>query len=296
MNEQRVRELLRSAPVPAEVETLQRNWRVVREAYQEQERPAARGRYARRPLVVLAAALAILAAAVSPPGQALGGWIRETVRDRVVGQTPARPALASLPSPGRLLVVAPSGAWIVHADGSKRRLGAYESATWSPQGRFVAAAHGRQLVALEPDGDVRWSLSRARPITNPRWSPSGFRIAYFAGRSLRVVAGDGSPDRALAPLATPVAPAWRPGGAHVLAFADRRGAIRVVNTDAGRELWRIAHGATPMELEWSADGKRLLVVTTTRLRVYRGDGRLSREVVLPRGVRASSAAFGPRNR
>ena len=294
MSEERLRELLGSAPVPGELETLRRNWPVVRKAYESQERPPARGRYA-RPLVALAAALAVLAAAVSPPGQALGGWIRETVRERVAGQTPARPALASLPSPGRLLVVAPSGAWIVNADGSKRRLGAYESATWSPQGRFVAATGGRQLVALEPDGDVRWSLSRSRPITNPRWSPSGFRVAYFAGRSLRVVAGDGSPDRVLAPLATPVAPAWRPGGAHALAFADRRGAIRVVNTDSRRELWRVAQRSRPIQLEWSDDGERLLVLTPARLAVYRDDGRLWRQVVLPRGAQASRAAFGPRN-
>jgi Tol biopolymer transport system component len=192
-------------------------------------------------------------------------------------------------------VVASSGAWVVHADGSKRRLGAYESATWSPQGRFVAATRGRQLVAVEPDGDVRWSLSRSRPITNPRWSPSGFRIAYFAGRSLRVVAGDGSPDRALAPLPTLVAPAWRPGEAHVLAFADRRGAVRVVNTDTGRELWHTARGVPPIQLGWSTDGKRLLVLATTRLAVYRDDGRLWRQVILPRGAQASRAAFGPRN-
>jgi WD40 repeat protein len=292
VKEERVRRLLLSAPVPAEVETLRRNWPVVREAFRQEERPTPGRRYARA-LVPLAAALAILAAAVSPPGQALGSWIRETVRERVAGQTPARPALASLPSPGRLLVTAPSGAWIVHADGSKRRLGAYESATWSPRGRFLAATRGRQLVALEPDGDVRWSLSRSRPIATPRWSPSGFRIAYFAGRSLRVVAGDGSPDRALAPLPSPVAPAWRPGDAHVLAFVDRRGAIRVVNTDTGRELWRTARGTTPTQLEWSSDGRRLLVATATRLRVYRDDGRLWRRVVLPRGARASSAAFAP---
>ena len=292
MNDERLRERLRSAAVPAELETLRRNWPVVRKAYEQDEGPAARNRYA-RPLVALAAALAILAAAASPPGQALGGWIRESVRERVVGQTPARPALASLPSPGRLLVVAPSGAWIVHGDGSKRRLGAYESATWSPQGRFVAATRGRQLVALEPDGDVRWSLSRARPITSPRWSPSGFRIAYFAGRSLRVVAGDGSPDRGLAPLPAPVPPAWRPGAAHVLAFADRRGAIRVVDTDTGRELWRIPHGLNATRVEWSSDGRLLLVLSPTRIAVYRNDGRLWRQVALRRGAQTASAAFAP---
>ena len=294
MTEERLREVLRSTPVPGEIETLARNWRVVREAYERAERPAAR-RGSERLLAALAAALAIAAAALSPPGQALGGWIRETVRDRVVGQTPARPALASLPSRGRLLVVARSGAWVVQHDGSKRRLGSYESATWSPQGLFVGAARGRQLVALEPDGDVRWSLSRSRRITAPRWAPSGFRIAYFAGRSLRVVAGDGSPDRPLAPRARPVAPAWRPGDAHVLAFVDGRGAIRVVDTDTRRQLWRRAQRGTPTELEWSADGKRLLVVTTTRLRIYARNGRMAREVSLPRGGRAATAAFGPRS-
>ena len=294
MTEERLRQVLRTAAVPAEVETLRRNWPVVRRAYEGEERPARRRPFA-RPLVALAAALAVLAAALSPPGQALGGWLRETVRERVVGRTPARPALASLPSPGRLLVVAPSGAWVVHADGSKRRLGAYETATWSPQGRFLAATRGRQLVALEPDGDVRWSLSRSRPITSPRWSPSGFRIAYFAGRSLRVVAGDGSPDRALAPLPTPLAPAWRPGEEHVLAFADRRGAIRVVDTDTRRELWSVRPTPSPIQVEWSLDGRRLLVLGPDRLAVYRADGRLARQLAFPGDAQVSHAAFGPRN-
>ena len=292
MNEQRLRELLRAAPVPGEVETLTRNWRVVRAAYAEEERSSPRRPYLRL-AVALAAALAVAAAAASPPGRAVGGWIRETVRERVDGETPARPALASLPSGGRLLVVAPSGVWVVHADGAKRRLGVYDDATWSPQGRFVAATRGRQLVALEPDGDERWSLSRSRAVSSPRWSPSGFRIAYLAGRSLRVVAGDGSPDRALAPLPTPIAPAWRPGEAHVLAFADRRGRVRVVDTDTRKELWAVRTDAKPTSLEWSLDGARLLVAAPGRLDVYDNGGRLSRRVPLPAGARVTAVAFGP---
>ena len=49
--------------------------------------------------------------------------------------------------------------------GRKRRLGDYEEASWSPRGLFVVATSDRRVVALEPDGDVRWTVTRPRPVT-----------------------------------------------------------------------------------------------------------------------------------
>ena len=82
--------------------------------------------------------------------------------------------------------------------GRKRRLGDYEEASWSPRGLFVVAASDRRVVALEPDGDVRWTVTRPRPVADARWAPSGFRIAYREGNTLRVVVGDGTNDHLLA--------------------------------------------------------------------------------------------------
>src|SRR5205814_5470534 len=111
-----------------------------------------------------------------------------------VGIEHAEPALVALPSAGRLLVDSTAGPWIVGADGSKRLLGRYTAASWSPHGLFEVAVRGHELAALDPKGTVRWSLERAGLVHDARWSPDGYRIAYLAGSTLRVVAGDGSGD------------------------------------------------------------------------------------------------------
>jgi dipeptidyl aminopeptidase/acylaminoacyl peptidase len=174
-----------------------------------------------------------------------------------VGVPQARPAPFSLPTDGRLLVSAPSGAWVVSADGSRRKLGDYEQATWSPRGLFVGASKRHQLAALTPMGGLRWTISQPR-IRHPRWAPSGFRVAYLSGGSVRVVAGDGTGDRRL-DSSENVAPAWKPGEQHILAFAANGGNVNVVDTDTDEILWTGGEvSATPQHLEWSSDGERLV--------------------------------------
>ncbi|HEX2287784.1 MAG TPA: hypothetical protein VHH31_03430, partial [Gaiellaceae bacterium] len=232
----------------------------------------------RRPLTAAAIGVAVLAAALSPPGRAVIDEVREVVgTEKVVGVQRARPALFSLPAAGRVLVSAPSGAWVVSANGSRRRLGDYDEATWSPQGLFVGASKRHQLAAVTPKGEGRWTLSRPR-VHYPRWSPSGFRIAYLSGSNLRLVAGDGTGDRRI-DSAQDVAPAWRPGAEHVLAYANRSGAVTLLATDENRTSWTAAGAAVnPAQLEWSADATRLLVARRLpggqfALVVFDADGR-----------------------
>jgi hypothetical protein len=256
----RIGETFRDVRVPEERASEERAWRVVAGAFAERE--PVRRHIRIRPLGALAFAvvLAVVVAAVSAP---VRGWIRE----RVAGETPARHAIVRLPAPGRLLVTSRTGAWIVAADGSKRRLGAYHDASWSPRGLFVVATRGPRLVAVDPKGNVRWELSRPPRVADPRWAPGdGYRIAYRVRRTLRVVAGDGTGDRLLARDVAAVAPAWRPGRRHVLAYVDREAGIHVVDVDRGRELWRtggIEAAARPKirELQWSADGRALIAVS-----------------------------------
>jgi hypothetical protein len=269
MSPQDVRSALLATPVPDELEAQRRTWGVVKAAYAERE-PVRRPRRLRL-LVALAVLAALIAAALSPPGRAVGDWIR----DRVAGEEETEPALVRLPSAGQLLVVSESGPWLVRPDGSKRLLGAYDDASFSPSGRFVVATRGRRVVALEPDGDPRWSVTRPEQVADARWAPRpGFHVAYRAGETLRVVGGDGTGDRLLAENVSEVAPAWQPlEGRTVLAYADAAGRVHVADAE-GKERWAADPGASPAKLVWSSDGRFLLVVTSgLRHRFYGQGGR-----------------------
>jgi len=275
-------------PAPGEREAGERSWKTVREAFDERI-PASR-RHDWRLFAIAAVAAAILAAALSPPGQAVFGSLRDAVR----GEENAKPALFSLPAPGRLLVNSAQGAWVVQRDGSKRLLGGYREASWSPHGLYLVAIHGHELRAIEPDGDRRWSIGRP-DLALPRWSSFGRqdeRVAYLAGETLRVVDGDGSDDRLLAPRVARVAPAWRPG-THVVAFFDRTGEVQAVDVDRRRTLWRTRlFAAEPVLLEWSGDGTRLLAATRSELWTIDPEGRtVSNNGV---GGRPVAASFAPR--
>ena len=277
---------LREYTAPGEAEARARARALSAEAFAE--RAPRRRRFGARLVPALAALALIVVLAVTPPGEAVAEWLREIVRAE--RPTPGRaPALTALPAPGRLLVTGPGGAWVVERDGSSRRLGAYQDATWSPRGLFVAATRGRSLSAVEPDGAVRWALARAERVSQPEWAPSGFRVAYRAGRSLRVVAGDGSGDRLLARRAVAVASAWRPNRSrHLLAFAGSRGAVELRDADTGRRLWRTKPGPAPADLEWVAGGRSLAVLRGDRVELLDGAGRVRRMVRLPgRGVSSS---------
>jgi hypothetical protein len=287
-----VRSALLATPVPDELEAQRRAWAVVRGAYAERE-PVRRPRRLRL-LVALAVLAVLVAAALSPPGRAVGDWIR----DRVAGQEESEPALFRLPAAGQVLVVSESGPWLVRPDGSKRLLGAYDDASFSPSARFVVATRGRRVVALEPDGDPRWSVTRPLPVADARWAPRpGFHVAYRAGETIRVVAGDGTGDRLLAENVAPVAPAWQPlEGSTKLAYADAAGRVHVVDAD-GDELWSVDPGATPAKLVWSSDGGLLLVVTNgLRHPLYRQGGRRAGTLRTPPAHAVLDAEFAPGTR
>jgi Tol biopolymer transport system component len=268
MNEQLLRRALLEAPLPAQHEAEQRAWRIVGAAFRRRAaapQPRLRPRLALA-FVVLVGLLAVLA--LTPAGAKVSDWIRDVIEP---GER-AHPALASLPAPGRLLVDSPRGPWIVDQHGSKRLLGTYDQATWSPQGLYVAATRRHQLTALvadpavigEPAGTPHWSLTRPQRVGDPVWAPSGVLVAYLAGHSLRLVWGNGTHDHALDRHVLHVAPSWRPdpsGHGNALAYVDADHRVRVVDIDAARELWRSAPiGGSIAALDWSADGRRLLLV------------------------------------
>jgi WD40 repeat protein len=278
-----VKRELERIEIPGEHEALLRAWEVVQAAYAERE-PVPRRRPGARPLAAVALAAAVVAAVLSPPGRALIDSVREAI-----GVEDAEEALFSLPTGGRLLVDSREGPWIVQADGSKRLLGDYREASWSPTGRFVVATRENELFALDPDGEVKWTLARPN-VRFPRWwgTQTDTRIAYLSGRSLHVVAGDGMPDRLVDPDVAPVAPAWRPGFSYMIAYVDADGTVRLLDLPTGARA-ALRQAGRPEEILWSPDGHLLAVRAGARVSLFRPDGRRLEPVSRPRP--ATSATF-----
>jgi hypothetical protein len=276
-------------PAPGEREAGDRSWDVVRDAYDERIRVPRKRDW--RPIAIAAAAAVVVAGAVTPPGHAVFGSLRDAVR----GEPNAAPALFSLPMPrSRLLVNSRQGAWVVQSDGSKRLLDGYRDASWSPHGLYLTALHGDELRALEPNGDVHWSVGRAG-LGSPRWSNEGTgdeRVAYLARSTLRVIGGDGRGDRALAHGAARVAPAWRPR-THVLAYVDGTGKIVVRSADTGAIQWSSAAQQHPNGLEWSGDGRYLLARGHSSITVFSYTGRQRLTPLGPGAAPVTDAAFLP---
>ena len=283
---------LERIPIPGEHEAQARTWEVVRGAFEQRERVTWPRRHWRS-LALAAAAVAVVAAAFSTPGKSVVNSLRDAVgRETVVGVRPAHRELVRLPAPGRLLLASPGGTWVFKGS-SRRRLGPYRMPSWSPRGKFVAAAGDFELYALDPaaKGHVRWSKGFKRRIAFPRWSYEGFRIAYFADDTLRISTGDGEQDWGLGNAHPGVAPAWRPG-THEVAAVDARGRVRVVDADRKETLWRAPPGPDGVRaLAWSSDGRLLAVVGRTSLRTYRPDGVLAARA--PTKGPALAATFEP---
>ena len=245
-------------------------------------------------MVALAFAVVLAGAAVAVAADS-PRWVR-SVLGAVQAPHPARVSLGSLPA-GRLLVSSSQGTWIVRGDGTRLRLGPWTAATWSPRGLYVAAWRGRELSAVAPDGRVAWTLAAPAAVRDARWSPDGYRIAYRRASGLAVVAGDGTGPRVLAAQVRAVAPAWRPGEPHTLAWVGAGGRVEARDVDTGRVVWRSAESVGPVrELQWSADGRRLLARGERRLVILDIGANGIRRVGLPGGARVTAAAWAPRGR
>jgi len=253
-------------------------------------RPAPRKRTYWRPVLVVAVVAAAAGILASPPGRSVIQSIREAVGVKNAQREPF-----SLPAPGRLLVNSARGAWVVEQNGSKRLLGPYREASWSPFGRFVVARRGNTLVTMEPNGNVHWTLAHPG-LQLPSWGGKheDTRIAYLAQRNLHVVAGDGTGDRMrCADSLAPVAPVWQPLSLSVLAFAAENGQVDVYDVTTCRLIMRTKVGPAPSKLQWSSDGKLLLALSPFSLRVYDLHGRAVAQDDPSDGTYDSDASFLP---
>jgi dipeptidyl aminopeptidase/acylaminoacyl peptidase len=247
----------------------------------------------------LCIATLLAALLLSPAGAAVRDWVGDVVESEA---PKPEPELSRIPGGGRLLVQSAVGPWVVQPDGSRRLLGDYEEATWSPRGLFVAVTKGRTLSAVEPDGTPHWSLTAGARVRTPRWAPSGERIAYRSGDELRIVAGDGTGDRLLARSTAPVSPAWSPSGDANLAYVSGEDKLRIVNSESGERL--AAAPALPgiSRLEWGANGSAILEASPRALRLREVRARKvalpdlapARTLSLPgSGISLTGAALAP---
>ncbi len=191
------------------------------------------------------------------------------------------------------------GAWLVADDGSRRLLGKYREAMFSPHGLYVAATRGRSLTAVDPAGEVRWTISRPGEVTAPRWAPSGYRIAFLEGGSVWVVPGDASTEPVPLDAATATAPAWRPPGAgsdaetepNVLTYAQRF-SVTTRDADTGRVLFRARTARPARWIDW-AGPDRLAVANPNGIRIYDRKGRFLGSPNLPAATHVESLAASP---
>ncbi len=285
-----MRRELEAIAIPDEAGAESRAWEVVARAFAEREPVVTphRRRLTVPALATAGTAIALIAIAVTPAGSVILHSVRQAV-----GLRNAAPALTRLPAAGQLLVSSTAGQWIVQHDGSKRLLGRYAEGSWSPHGLFVAVTRRHELLAVDPKGNVHWSLARSGRISLPRWAPDGYRIAYLDGSALRIVAGDGTGDHLLDSRIAAVAPAWRPSTshAHILAFVTAADRLVIVNVDNGRVLARRQLVKRPGELLWSSDGDRLVVVGSHELAPFGHSG--TRLTPIRVGRKLEAAAFVP---
>ena len=309
MNESRLRELLREAPLPGGAEAERRGLAVVEAAFAERERGPREGAPVRargkrravslpRLALVLAIATLLVALLLSPAGAAVRDWVGDVFTDPPRPQ----PGLAETPGGGRLLVQSADGPWVVQPDGSRRLLGDFREAAWSPRGLFVATVAGRDLSALEPDGTPRWTITAPRRVFGPRWSPiRGDRIAYRSGSTLRVTAADGTEDRLLDPRVASVSPAWSPYDPYRLAYVDARGELWIADTESGESTGAGIALPALAELDWAGNFILEASRTTLGLRPVKVDKLAGKTEVgttriglpLPPGSEVLDAALAP---
>jgi hypothetical protein len=284
-----LRERLERAVVPDSSSAETRAWALLADAHRERPRATRRSRRGR--VLALALVTVLVAAAVAVAAQP-PHWVRH-----VLGQVAAprvRATLGPLPA-GRLLVSSAHGTWIVRGDGTRRRLGPWTGATWSPRGLYVAAWRGLELSAVAPDGRVAWTIAARGPVRDATWSPDGYRIAYRRDDALAVVAGDGTGARVLAQPVRPVAPAWRPGAPHTLAWVGAGGRVEIRDVNTGALVWRSSASVGAVRaLAWSANGHRLLARGDRRIVVLDVHGNRVWRARLPAGARVGAAAWAPR--
>ena len=250
----------------------------------------------RRLLAALAGSAVTLALILSPAGAQVRDWVGDAVSGD--GDDGVRRALTHVPSGGSLLVSSGAQLFTVAEDGSTGLLGDYDDAAWSPNGTYVAASRGDQLLALEPDGDLRWRVYPPGSVEDQTWAPGCCRVAYRSDGGIWVVDGDGTDNRELAGDAAAVPPDWMPvpydvetqSSQNVLAYIASDGRLVTIDADTSARSRAVSAVEDPIAVDW-LDRRRILVAGRESLAIVDiRDGSVSPLEVPFRG-RIDSMAF-----
>ena len=255
MTEERLREALKHETVPDEAGASERAWRIV--AWRMPSAIAARrplgpnppaspGRWRPRGLIVLP----------DQPrrrrGSPLGAATRcRPERSHRVPPSPRSPPRAPPGANRRKRPVDRAGGRLEEV---ARRLWGGDLVAERP----VRSCHHRhELVALDPAGEVRWSIARRERISAPTWNSPGRLPHRLPGR--RLAEGDrrGRDRRSFAAAARRniVEPAWRPGPSACCLRRSRRLRARGRGRQRPAALHTGPSRRAPVALAWSADGE-----------------------------------------
>lgn len=244
------------------------------------------------------AASAVLVVALTPAGAAVRDWVGDAVNG--TAEEGLRPALTHVPTGGSLLVSSGPQQFAVSSDGSTRLLGSYDSVAWSAQGLYVAGAQGSRLAAMEPDGDLRWSITAPGPVSGQTWAPGCCRVGYLSDGGLFVVNGDGTDPHRVVDRVAPVAPAWMPTGydietqasPNVLAYVDAHDRLATINADNGASSASAPLAAQPIAIFW-LDRQRILAVEPGDLEVVDTAGGFVSRLAAQLSGAITAAAIAP---
>ena len=196
---------------------------------------------------------------------------------------------------------------------------------WSPDGRRILYSNGDApggLMTVRADGSDRRTVlrapltvdgHRAYALTHPTWAPDAKRVAFSAEYEKDVPGSDDGEVETVYKLATARVdgrgvrvldegrhPTWSPDGKRLAYVQDRGPAgarIMTIRADGtGRKVLVRAQNTFRSELDYSADGRKLLYLSNSRIRVL--DLRTGRTVRVPERVadRVADATWTPDGR
>lgn len=295
---------LRRIHPPDEADALERAIVLSSAEHAEARRSGGRRIPVGRSLAALVATASVVVLALTPAGAQVRHWVGDAVDG--LDEAGVRPALTHVPAGGSLLVSSGSERFSVGEDGSTHLLGTFDDVAWSPHGVFVAAARDRELLAIEPDGDLRWRIDAPGPVEDPTWAPGCCRVGYRSAGGLWVVNGDGTDPHELVDRVAAVAPAWKPAtydietqtSQNVLAYVDDHDRLVTIDADTAATSATARLAAEPISIAW-LDRERILVVEPGGLEIV--DARAGTATSLPvqlRGrslIKSAAVALGGRS-